>query len=75
MTTIKTKQCSFGNEVLDAILDGQLTSAVDNLELIDCLIARATERGVQIEFLNEQERKLSLSEAYTIRYDLGLDIR
>jgi hypothetical protein len=70
---IHTAKPDFNVNRLDAILDSDEFNVTD-LELIDALIDRANERGVQVQFTNSQ-RTISLGEAFAIRHEMGLDIR
>lgn len=75
MKIIHTKHPVFTNEMLDAILKSEDETELTDLELIDELIRRAKETGVELTFNNESGRTLSLQMAYRLRYERGLDIR
>jgi L-lactate utilization protein LutC len=61
-------------EQVDAILDSPGETHVTDLYLIDHLIVRARERGIEVQFSNS-ERTLNMADAELCRYTLGLDIR
>lgn len=66
----------YNNEKLDAILDAPGDATVSSLELLDKLILRARERGLDVEFLRPVGYPpVNLDMAYRLRYDRGFDIR
>lgn len=75
----RTAKFTFDHQTLDAILDAQPMDTsrprvLDNLDMIDALILRARERGINLEFTNG-ERTIDLVAATTCRFELGQDIR
>jgi hypothetical protein len=75
MKTITACKPGFDNDYLDSILEKDCDTAISDLELIDLLIERAKETGVDLRIKRDLGNTLSLDQAYTLRFELGQDIR